>query len=1103
MEDQLIPDENALVIPDAWLPSLHPRRGGVAVPEPAISQSAAKRVADKVAKGASGIEQALSSAESDPELAARGRAHLDGTADPAGAAVVAGLSGDQGTYWDDPRGAYTFVDAWVAAHGAAFAARAFAEMCDLAVGLEYGYAHRPLWVRPWNVGLNRPWARFERQAGRRVRAFLAAADEAEHVRAEAGLADFRSTRRRRLVAAYLMPSRRDWVKECLAEPLDDILEQEMLLCSVTAEHLDALDGRLSGTWADDVVYTLVEGAGTRAAPLLAAVADLGFERGPALEALAVLPSDEAQALLVDRIEQHDVRDALLAAAERFPVRTTCVLARAAAPRAGELLTAILRLGPDLSALPADVREVADALAAADVRVEEAPPGALPGLLVDPPWTRRDEQAEPVVIKGLAPPDGRTVRWADGERERWARSDRFRDRVDEDIDWAGRLDLFRERRGSISDLFEAAVHAPDELVRPLLPEWGRYYVWQPHDRIKPVAARFEADALPLLVHVARENSTGNAGLLLPFLDAPVARLMAEWNRRRKTTRAVAREWFGRHGVAAVPMLVPAAVGKPGPGRLDAEAALRLVASLHGTEAVVEAARPHGDEAADVVAELLSVDPAGVLPAERPMPPIWAGAHLLPQVLLREREHALPLKAVDHLVTMLAASQPGEVHPGVETVQELCDPASLAEFAWAVFEEWRSAGMPPEHAWALHGLGWLGDDETVRRLTPVIRAWPGEGGHHRAVAGLDVLASIGSDTALLHLHGIAQRVKFKGLKSRAQEKIAEVAAGLGLGPEELADRLVPDFGLDADGSLTLDYGPRRFTVGFDEQLKPFVMDEDGKARKALPKPGAKDDDKLAPEAHKRFAGLKKDVRTVAADQIKRLESAMLTGRRWPPEEFRRFFVDHPLMWHIARRLVWTAEDPATGTAVAFRIAEDRTLAGVDDEVLTLPEPSRIGVPHPLNLAERERAAWADILSDYEIMQPFPQLGRTVHALTDEERASGRLERFEGFTVPVHAVLGLVRRGWDRGVPLDAGGERWISRKVAPDRYVIIDLKYGITVGDVEGSGPQTLEYVWIGDRPQDFHRGRGTPHTFGELDPLIASEVLDDLTHLTATTEETGP
>jgi Domain of unknown function (DUF4132) len=467
-------------------------------------------------------------------------------------------------------------------------------------------------------------------------------------------------------------------------------------------------------------------------------------------------------------------------------------------------------------------------------------------------------------------------------------------------------------------------------------------------------------------------------------------------------------------------------------------------------------------------------------------------LLPQIVLTNGAGALPPEATRHFVTMLAMSKTDEVYAGVAAVKEACTPESLTAFSWGLFQRWQASGAPSPDGWALSQLGWLGDDETVRRLTPLIRAWPGEGGHKRAVTGLDALAEIGTDVALMHLHGIAQKVKFKGLKTKAQEKIEEVAAGLGLRPEQLADRLVPDFGLDPDGAMTLDYGPRSFRVGFDEQLKPYVTDGDGKPRKALPKPGAKDDPDLAPAAYKMFSALKKDVRAVAADQIARLESAMVTRRRWTAAEFHDLFATHPLLWHMARRMVWLCEDG--GKSTAFRLAEDRTLADVADDVLTLPESARIGIAHPLDLGE-DVDAWSESFADYEILQPFPQLGRSVHALTGDERASGRLTRFEGRTVPFGKVLGLVKRGWERGIPLDAGMERWISRQVSADRHVVIDLDPGFAVGVLDEFPEQRLEYVWINSRPDDYRPREGTPHTFAELDPVTASEILADLASLT--------
>ncbi|MGH3374897.1 MAG: DUF4132 domain-containing protein, partial [Actinoallomurus sp.] len=607
-------------------------------------------------------------------------------------------------------------------------------------------------------------------------------------------------------------------------------------------------------------------------------------------------------------------------------------------------------------------------------------------------------------------------------------------------------------------------------------------------MRAAIARYGLDVLPLALDVvAAETPSVCGGLLLPFLDVRVARVMADWLARLKSARKIATAWFAWHGARTLPLLVPDAVGPAGRARTNAEAALRHVAATQGADAVVAAARDYGEEAARVVQSLLAADPLDNLPARMPKIGDWLDPSTLPQVLLRDRTRALPPEAAGHVLTMLALPQPGEMYPGLTTVREVCDRASLAAFGWEVFERWRTAGLPAKDAWALTALGWAGDDETVRRLTPVIRAWPGEGGHQRAVTGLDVLAAIGTEIALMHLNDIAQRVKFKALKVRAREKIEEVAEGLGLTSEQLADRLVPGFGLDEGGGLLLDYGPRRFAVGFDEQLKPYVLDQDGKRRKDLPAPGARDDAELAPAAKKRFADLKKDVRTVASVQVRRLETAMVAQRTWSVREFSRLFAGHPLMWHLARRLVWVAETGSERARVEFRVAEDRTLADVADRPLTPPGAARIAIAHPLHLAGT-LAAWSELFADYEILQPFPQLGRAVHALTDVERAGRRLTRFEGATVPTGRVLGLERRGWEREAPQDGGVQGQISRAAGDGHVVVVDLNPGIAVGDLELFPEHRLETIWLEARDRD------TP-AFGDLDPVTASEVLADLTELT--------
>lgn len=74
-------------------------------------------------------------------------------------------------------------------------------------------------------------------------------------------------------------------------------------------------------------------------------------------------------------------------------------------------------------------------------------------------------------------------------------------------------------------------------------------------------------------------------------------------------------------------------------------------------------------------------------------------------------------------------------------------------------------------------------------------------------------------------------------------------------ELEDRLAPDLGLDDNGSLLLDFGPRQFTVSFDETLKPFVRDVSGSRLKDLPKPNKSDDETRANDEVNRYKLLKK--------------------------------------------------------------------------------------------------------------------------------------------------------------------------------------------------------------------------------------------------------
>ncbi|MEV7954290.1 DUF4132 domain-containing protein [Streptomyces sp. NPDC088141] len=1109
-EALVLPDEDTFVLPANWRRTLHPRRGGVHRGSGRARREALDKVADRIAEEATWIQEFVEAPRSDAGLSDHLRSHVAGSPSPVGAAALAAVVGLH------PVPDSAWADHWCERYGLPFAARAAVELFSVEANWQQSGSRRS---DPWLETLAGPrhayWARDRRPAIDRVRALLAAADEETYLQTVEVLAGCRTDALRKIIVSYLVPSETDWVEDLCADPGVGAERDHTLLAMVfsslnSAAQMERFPHRPDFTDGVAFIATVAEGIGPAIATPLAESLDGNHYYSDrvklAANSLVELPTDEAFLGLLAHADSKHVRPALLDAMRRYPVRAARLLtaelhgaSTTSSARTLQLLRGHIGAHQELvslalEGLDAEVVEVVEPLLNPEDLIADAPVDTLPAVLTTPPWSRPRTTVKEVVVTGPAAVSEPSLEWLPEERAAWAATSSWHAAAHGRDDW-GKDTAALRHEVSMGDLRPARifVHGPEEVVAPLLPAWDPTDLWDGLDTLKPVAARFGLAALPLLLRVVPRQPSALAPLLLPFVDVQVARHMADWSVRLKSTATTARSWFTRHGVAAAPLLVPDAVGRKGAARRAAEQALTLIATVHGDTVVRDAARVYGARTEAAVEVLLSVDPLERgLPARMPVLPGWAEPAMLPPIVVRSGG-ALPAQSVRHVLTMLALSKPGEVYPGVARLVETADAASLAGFAWALFEQWQLANLPAKESWALHALGLLGDDGTVRRLTPVIRSWPGQGAHHRAVEGLDVLASIGTDVALLHLHGISQRVRFKALKARAQEKIAEVAAGLGLTGEQLSDRLVPDLGLDEDGSTVVDYGTRSFTVGFDEQLRPYVLDGDGKRRKDVPQPGVRDDAELAPAERRRFMALKKDVRTIASDQVRRLEAAMVSGRPWTAQEFGELFVGHPLLWHLVRRLVWLSEAD-DGVRTAFRVAEDRTFADAQDDAFALADDATVRLAHPLDLGD-ELTVWSEVFADYEILQPFAQLGRAVYELSEEEGAGYRLTRFEGLKVPTGKVLGLQRRGWERGAPQDAGVERWISKRLADDCHLVIALHEGIAVGVVDMFPDQVLETVWLDARPNDHWAGHTHPHRFTDLDTVTVSELLADLEELT--------
>ncbi|EPE7136202.1 DUF4132 domain-containing protein [Escherichia coli] len=665
---------------------------------------------------------------------------------------------------------------------------------------------------------------------------------------------------------------------------------------------------------------------------------------------------------------------------------------------------------------------------------------------------------------------------------------------------------REDFATLIQMFKAH-HAPYQgewhlNSLPFLPMQKAIKLWEflskePHTAIKPVMLYLRLAGMSGFLHSFSRYPQEGFAVANYFAATELAPAVARAFNKLKTLRQDARSWLLKYPQHAITGLLPAALGKTGEAQDNARAALRMLTENGHQPLLQEIARRYNQpEVTDAVNALLALDPLDNHPTKIPTLPTFYQPSLWTRPLLKANAQSLPDSALLHLGEMLHFPQEEALYPGLLQVKDACTTDSLAEFAWDLFTAWQTAGAPSKESWAFTALGVLGNDDTARKLTPLIRAWPGESQHKRATVGLDILAAIGSDIALMQLNGIAQKLKFKALQERAKEKIANIAESRELTVAELEDRLAPDLGLDDNGSLLLDFGPRQFTVSFDETLKPFVRDASGSRLKDLPKPNKSDDELQANNAVNRYKLLKKDARTVAAQQVARLESAMCLRRRWSPENFQLFLVEHPLVRHLTRRLIWGVYSAENQLLACFRVAEDNSYSTADDDLFTLPEGDiSIGIPHVLEISPTDAAAFGQLFADYELLPPFRQLDRNSYALTEAERNASELTRWAGRKCPSGRVMGLANKGWMRGEPQDGGWIGWMIKPLGRWSLIMeIDEGFAVGMSPAELSAEQLLSKLWLWEGKAESY-GWGSNSTqeaqFSVLDAITASELINDI------------
>ena len=533
-----------------------------------------------------------------------------------------------------------------------------------------------------------------------------------------------------------------------------------------------------------------------------------------------------------------------------------------------------------------------------------------------------------------------------------------------------------------------------------------------------------------------------------------RLAQILSRRRSVVSAADAVWAVRVA-AATPDTYES------PSVMDAAAALAVWCDqpgdpelLHAVEKLAATVDAHSQIPARIRARirkrLLSLRPE--VPAGAPLdvtmirPDDGWSAAVLERVAHRQGDHGHANLLLRHLV-VATGSKPSRrwleraatlrQDPGAATMLRiLVESAATAEPV--IIRDEHDMELPllvsDQNADLLRAACWAASAPAADWAVPALHATAGRsmGGSSRAAGGYAASAKvpnacirglglIGSEAANACLLDLQRTVKHAGFGKQIGAALAAAAERAGLTLGELAERLVPDAGLDVRGERQIAAGGTVawVSIGAGWRARTEWQTPAGRSARA-PADADADATRLARLAVR-------EVKAALAGERSRLEGLLADERSWAVADWRQWYLSHPVTGPLTRDLIWSFSTGMTG------IPADGGLLDGSGGQHPIPPDGTVRLWHPARADTAQVRQWRDYLVWAERTQPFKQAFREVYLITPAElETSLYSNRFAAHVLRYQQAYALFKeRGWTANYlgPYD-GGYQGQARRDFPD-------------------------------------------------------------------------
>ncbi|MDF2188616.1 DUF4132 domain-containing protein [Paraflavitalea sp. CAU 1676] len=433
-----------------------------------------------------------------------------------------------------------------------------------------------------------------------------------------------------------------------------------------------------------------------------------------------------------------------------------------------------------------------------------------------------------------------------------------------------------------------------------------------------------------------------------------------------------------------------------------------------------------------------------------------------------------------------------------IYPLIDRSKSAPFAEALLKLIiKNGGLKAPNRFALSVAALLGGASVV----PLLMKTAIDDKNENACAALGWQRSLEAAFALEKIM-VHYKTKYPNVKNAASEAFELIAGQQQLTVSELKDKIIPDFGF-VNRQWQFKCGKDQVVITIDKNVKLIIEDPQGKKLSTLPK--------SAPEAAKKeYKETSAAIREAAKQLTINLENYLCTQRKWTSNDWKAFFLQHPLAFALAQNFVWAGFDKRA-MKETFLLKDDGNFTGPDGKVVTLNEKLTIGLVHPIDLSPAQITQWQQVLAKEKIDPPFRQLDRKTFQVPEELKGKTFSFAYEDKEQDASTFkYRAEKRGWQRGSVVDSGAVSAFRKRYVDEQLEVFIITENLGVQSYADGGTASfgrmffvkLGSVVIGSYTYDEPSSETDPRLipFTALPPIVYSETINDLEILLAKKKE---